>query len=151
MEQPLFDNVLRELHEGAFLRFPMIPKEDLSESPVPLYWSFGFLDGVRFAYEYGRTAAILDRSLFSPDDDRTTHRAVDHLGVTLGELLSTGWPLKTGQEWHDWLTKRSIHATIDPIVTMPVWPAFGEDGELQWVDIGPQQWNVDEMEQRGAD
>lgn len=151
MEQPLFDDVLRELHAASHLRFPLISKEDLDETMIPLYWSFGFLDGVRFAYEYGLTAATLDRRLFSPGDDRTTHRAVDHLGVTLGELLSTGWHLKTGQEWQDWLTKQAIYATVDPIMTVPVWPQFSEDGDLEWTAIGPQMWNIWEMEQRGGD
>ena len=70
----------------------------LSQTPglpdVVSYWGVGFMDGLRFAYDYPALAFKSDRLLFDAKQDETSHIVLDMLAKELSEELHPLKPLE---------------------------------------------------------
>lgn len=147
------DQVVNRLHEAAHIRWPEIPHGNHGVADPIVFWMYGFLDGVRFTYDYPRVAAKMDRRTFDKEKDQPTHRAVDFLAGAMADVLPTPH-FQSDEEHKGWLTERLAEVIMGEVATHPIMPKEVDldTGHITWETWSPTPpIDYDEWMDRGAD
>lgn len=103
------------------------------------YWVVGFMDGLRFAYDYPDLAFKSDRLMFSPEQDRFSTEAIDGLAVAIAHELRPLPALSESEYTHRLEGIATRSQLEEEVVTVPV-SLLGGD-----LDKGKAVWEVKRM------